>query len=371
MLSDPQLLGESPVIERLRAEIDSAARSEASILVEGETGVGKDVTARLIHGLGRRASRRFVALNCAALPDALLESELFGHLRGSFTGAYRDKVGLAVQADGGTLFLDEVGEMSQRMQAVLLRFVESGEIQPVGSERQTRLVDVRIISATNRSLSTHIAAGAFRADLYYRLNVIRLIVPPLRERVLDILVLLKHFLADAARAHQTKVPLIAPDALEALATYSWPGNVRELKNLAEQMVVRGLARPIALSDLSPYIGLASSSGAAIPTEPKLSGPPAAADRAFERVVQEGETFWKAVHEVFMDHELTKTDIKTIVRRGLEQTHGSYRGLAELFHLTPREYRRFLAFLHQHDCHVILGRSLRNRTDDQPIADRTA
>src|SRR5262245_53716368 len=135
MLSVPQLLGESPVIEKLRAEIGAAARSEASILVEGETGVGKDVAARLIHGLGHRASRRFVALNCAALPDSLLESELFGHLRGSFTGAYRDKVGLAAQADGGTLFLDEVGEMSSRMQAVLLRFVENGEIQPVGAER--------------------------------------------------------------------------------------------------------------------------------------------------------------------------------------------------------------------------------------------
>jgi DNA-binding NtrC family response regulator len=371
MLSDPKLLGASPVVERLRHEIDSAARSEASILVEGETGVGKDVVARLIHGLGRRASRRFVALNCAALPDALLESELFGHMRGSFTGAYRDKIGLAVQADGGTLFLDEVGEMSSRMQAVLLRFVESGEIQPVGSERQTRSTDVRIISATNRSLAAQIATGAFRADLYYRLNVIRLIVPPLRERSLDVLVLLKQFLADAAQLHQAKVPLLAPDALEALTKYRWPGNIRELKNLAEQMVVRGLARPLERSDLPIHIALVPSPGTPIPAEANLPGPAVAADRAFDRVVKQGETFWKAVHEVFMDHELTKTDVRMIVRRGLEQTHGSYRGLAQLFHLSPREYRRFLAFLHQHDCHVILGPSVRSQNGDRPVADRTA
>lgn len=365
------MIGESPVVQLLRDAIASAARSDASVLIEGETGVGKDVTARRIHGLGRRAARRFVALNCAALPDALLESEFFGHLRGSFTGAYRDKIGLAVLADGGTLFLDEVGEMSARMQAVLLRFVETGEIQPVGSERQTRSVDVRIISATNRSLTSQIAAGTFRADLYYRLNVIRLIVPPLRERGSDVLVLLKQFLNDFAQLHQTKVPVFAPGALEALTNYAWPGNIRELKNLAEQIVVKALSRPIDQKDL-PAQFTTRASTCTLVAEPALVAPQSAAERAWDRVINQGDSFWKAVHEVFMDRELTKTDIRMIVRRGLQQTHGSYRELAELFRLTPREYRRFLAFLHQHDCHVIPGGAVAS-PDGQPLsrASRTA
>ena len=366
------LIGESSLLSGLRDEIQSAARSDASVLVEGETGVGKDVAAQLIHGHSWRKARRFVALNCAALPDTLLESEVFGHVRGSFTGAYRDKIGLAVLADGGTLFLDEVGEMSPRMQAVLLRFVENGEIQPVGSDRLARRVDVRLISATNRSLSAQIAAGTFRADLYYRLNVIRIIVPPLRERGSDILLLLKQFLSDFAQLHQTKVPLFAASALEALATYAWPGNIRELKNLAEQMVIKGLSRPIDRTDLPvhliPRLPSASVQG---PTDVGQAARSCAADRAWDRLVHEGDTFWKAVYDVFMDRELTKTDVRTIIKRGLQQTRGSHRELATLFRLTPREYRRFLAFLHQHDCQVVLGPALPARANGESRASKTA
>src|SRR4030095_12114318 len=177
----PLLLGQSKEMDRLRVDIDAAARSDAKVLIVGETGVGKEVVARLIHQTGRRRHRNFVAINCAGLPDSLLESELFGHVRGSFTGAYRDKPGLAQMADNGTLFLDELGEMSLRMQALLLRFAETGEIQRVGSERIEGRVNVRIIAATNRNLQERIASKDFREDLYYRLNVIRLAIPPLRE----------------------------------------------------------------------------------------------------------------------------------------------------------------------------------------------
>ena len=370
-MSDHLLLGESPAMDQLRADIQAASRSSAAILIEGETGVGKDVTARLIHDLGWRKSRRFVAVNCAGLPDSLLESELFGHVRGSFTGAYRDKTGLAALAHGGTLFLDEVGEMSPRMQAVLLRFTESGEMHPVGSDRAARSVDVRLISATNRPLAAGIASGTFRADLYYRLNVIRLVVPPLRERRNDVLTLLRRFLNDFAQLHQTQAPEFTATALEALVAYSWPGNVRELKNLAEQIVVKGADRPIEDSDLPTQVFATSRTSAEQvasggPNAGSLSHP--AADRAWDRMVQGGETFWTAVYDVFIDRELTKTDVRQIVTRGLRHTQGSYRQLATLFHLTPREHKRFLAFLYHHDCRVTVGPVRVTSTDHEPLAD---
>jgi transcriptional regulator with PAS, ATPase and Fis domain len=335
----------------LRSDIQAAARSDAAILIAGETGVGKDVAAHLIHHLGRRKLQRFVAVNCAGLPDSLLESELFGHVRGSFTGAYRNKLGLAALADGGTLFLDEVGEMSPRMQAVLLRFTESGEISPVGSDRLADHVDVRLIAATNRSLSERIASGDFRGDLYYRLNVIRVEVPPLRERESDVIILLEEFLREFARLHGAPVPTLTQVALDALREYAWPGNVRELKNFAEQLVVKHIERPVDRSDLPVHIVGVQRAFAA----PVVSPPPqTAADRAWHQMTQEGQTFWTAVYDVFMDRELTKTDVRAIVSRGLQETQGSYRQLTDLFHMTPRGFRRFLAFLHQHDCQVTAG-----------------
>ena len=181
-----QLIGQSPAITELREELEYAARSDAKILITGESGVGKEVLARLIHRHSNRAHAPLVTINCAGLPDSLLESELFGHVRGSFTGAYRDKPGLLETANNGTIFMDEVGEMSLRMQALLLRFLESGEIQRVGAERAQARVNVRVIAATNRNLIERIASKDFREDLYYRLNVIHLTVPALRDRRDDI-----------------------------------------------------------------------------------------------------------------------------------------------------------------------------------------
>src|SRR6187431_2689200 len=172
------LLGDSSRLRELRADIESAARSHAKVLITGETGAGKEVVARLIHTHSPRSRQPFVAVNCSGIPETLLASELFGHVRGSFTGAYRDKVGLIRQADRGTLFLDELGEMSLRMQAVLLRFAETGEVQAVGSDQPGGRADVRLITATNRDLRAQIELGAFREDLYYRLNVIQIHVPP-------------------------------------------------------------------------------------------------------------------------------------------------------------------------------------------------
>src|SRR5437868_2234889 len=220
------LIGTSVQMRQIDDEIRRAARSDAKILLTGESGVGKEVVARLVHRYSVRSARPFVAINCAGVPDSLLESELFGHVRGSFTGAYRDKPGLFEQAHGGTIFMDEVGEMSLRMQALLLRFLEDGDIHRVGADRRSGTVNVRVVAATNRVLLDRIAAGAFREDLYYRLNVIHLVIPPLRDRRDDIEPLLRHFLQTFSAKYNVEVPTLAPEASQALATYDWPGNVR-------------------------------------------------------------------------------------------------------------------------------------------------
>ena len=190
---DVRFVGSSAASRQLKQEIEIAARADAKVLITGETGVGKDIVARLVHQQSARSGAPLAIINCAGMTDSLLESELFGHVRGSFTGAFRDKVGLLESGDGGTAFLDEAGEMSTRMQGVLLRFLETGEVQRVGCERGARRVNVRIIAATNRDLTQQVGAGAFREDLYYRLNVIRMHVPPLRERPDDIPALVAHF----------------------------------------------------------------------------------------------------------------------------------------------------------------------------------
>jgi transcriptional regulator with GAF, ATPase, and Fis domain len=354
---EPLLLGVSELLEQLRTDVRAAARSDARVLVEGETGSGKDVAARLIHNLSRRRTQRFVAVNCAGLPDTLLESELFGHVRGSFTGAYRDKVGLAALADKGTLFLDEVAEMSPRMQAVLLRFTEHGEINPVGSERPARTIDVRLIAATNRSLAQRVASGEFRADLFYRLNVVHLEVPPLRDRVADIILLFRHFVHEFTQLHQTRLPIFTDGALDTLLHYGWPGNIRELRNLAEQLVVKEADRPFDQSDLPRHLASATSAvlSGDFPTRTLAQTVrDSPVECAWNRIVRDGVTFWAAVYSPFMDHELTKADVRLIVKRGLRESEGSYRRLTELFHMSPRDYRRFLSFLHQHDCHVTAG-----------------
>src|SRR6185436_15966280 len=216
-----RLLGRSNAVRTVLEDIGYAAATDAKVLITGESGVGKEIAARLVHTGSRRASKPFVTLNCAGVPETLLESELFGHTRGSFTGAWRDRAGLLEMANGGTLFMDEVGEMSLRMQALLLRFLETGEIQRVGSDGRNAVVNVRLITATNRDLLQQIRAGAFREDLYYRLNVIHIAIAPLRERREDVPLLLQHFFRHYARVYGAPVPEIAPEMLDRLREYAW------------------------------------------------------------------------------------------------------------------------------------------------------
>jgi DNA-binding NtrC family response regulator len=358
----PVLVGESAGIVALRDDISAAARTHAKVLVLGETGSGKEVVARLLHAQSPRRGRAFVAVNCSGIPETLLESELFGHTRGSFTGAVRDKMGLVRQADRGTLFLDELGEMSLRMQAVLLRFTETGEIQPVGAEGPTGHTDVRLITATNRDLRQRIAEGAFREDLYYRLNVIQIRIPPLRERGNDILLLLDHYLERAAQSHRLRQPTLTPAAGELLINYQWPGNVRELRNVAERLVLQD--RPGALGpDALPHemrAPVASTSvnrtvpaGTTMRAEPTPAAVPAAsavADALWRRM-DEGEDFWAVVGAAFKARELTRADLMALVDRGLTETRGSYRALLGLFNLPESDYKRFHAFLYQQRCNL--------------------
>ena len=362
----PVLLGESPAIVALRREIEAAARTDAKVLVLGETGAGKEVVARLIHEHSSRVARAFVAVNCSGIPETLLESELFGHARGSFTGAYRDKPGLVRQADRGTLFLDELGEMSLRMQAVLLRFAETGEIQTIGVDGVTGRSDVRLITATNRNLRERIDAGVFREDLYFRLNIIQIHVPPLRERAEDVLLLLQHYLRRAADTHRLHCPELTADAEQLLVAYGWPGNVRELKNLAERLVVREWDRAITADDLPieirggretaptvsvPNVSFVPDQNASAPR--RIDRGSGTADRLWERLIA-GESFWTVVHQPFKAHELTRDDLAALIHRGLEHTRGSYRALLGVFGLPPTDYKRFHAFLYQQNCNLPVG-----------------
>ena len=370
-MDHPALLGVSPSTEALRQQIEFAARSNAKVLIVGETGAGKEVVARTIHERSARATRPFIAINCSGIPDTLLESELFGHARGSFTGAYRDKAGLIRQAQGGTLFLDELGEMGLRMQAVLLRFAESGELQTVGSHAPAVADDVRLICATNRDLHIAMENNSFRRDLYYRLNVIEIRVMPLRERRGDIPVLLRHFLDHAAAAHGMAPPELSTETEELLVQYKWPGNVRELKNVAERLVLAEFHRPVKVSDL-PW-ELREPPRRYTDTRPTTPAPTAGAGAAVESPATiamwerfaAGEDFWTVVYHPFKQRELTRDDLTELIDSGLRKTAGSYRALIFRFNLPPTDYKRFHAFLTQHRCNLPVSayrHGLRRRHD---------
>jgi two-component system nitrogen regulation response regulator NtrX len=231
-----QVLGDSVPMKALRQQIALAAPTNGRVLIYGESGTGKELVAHALHAASLRSREPFVEVNCAAIPEELIESELFGHMKGSFTGASEDKIGKFQKADNGTLFLDEVGDMSLRTQAKVLRVLEEQRLERVGSNHPTA-VNVRVIAATNKKLEEQISRGFFREDLFYRLNVIPFTVPALRERIEDIPILTRHFLAEFAAAYGRKPKEISDAALAVLARYGWPGNVRELRNLIERLMI--------------------------------------------------------------------------------------------------------------------------------------
>jgi transcriptional regulator with GAF, ATPase, and Fis domain len=343
------LIGTSPTVKALQEEIDYAARCDAKVLITGESGAGKEIVARLIHDGSARRRSPLVTVNCAALTETLLETELFGHVRGSFTGAYRDRSGVFETAHRGTVFMDEIGETTPRMQSLLLRFLETGEIQRVGSDevRNTR-VDVRVIAATNRVLMESVANKTFREDLYYRLNVIHLQVAPLRQRREDIPLLLDHFLTDYSRKYGVARPALSAGTLSVLAQYDWPGNVRELKNIVERMIARNRNTVIQPADLPGEITMRQPARSLASAPLPMATVP---ESLFESMVKGGQSFWSAVYGPFMSRDLTRADLREIVRKGLERTSGNYKVVTQLFNMPENDYKRFLGFLRKYHCHM--------------------
>jgi DNA-binding NtrC family response regulator len=342
-----QLVGVSRQIVQLREQIERVSRSDATILITGERGAGKETVARGIHALSARAGMDFVTVSCEGLPETLLESELFGHLRGSFTGAYQDNPGKLERADMGSVFLDEIGELPLRTQKLLVRFFETGELQRMGAHDGGRVVNVRVIAATRRNLPDLVRQGAFREDLFDQLNVIHLVVPPLRERCEDIPVLARHFLDILAWERECMVTSIDADALNVLMRYDWPGNVRQLVNVLERLAITGRDRVATAEDLP----------AEVRTQPNLSFRPkrerrrTVADDLYKQLTEEHESFWSGVYAPYMNREFTRGTLREVVRRGLEASRGNYRIVARLFGLEPRDYKRFLSFLRKQECQL--------------------
>ncbi|MGE4054192.1 MAG: sigma 54-interacting transcriptional regulator, partial [Vicinamibacterales bacterium] len=291
----------------------------------------------------------------------------FGHVKGSFTGAYRDKPGKLEMASNGTIFLDEIGEMTLRMQGLLLRFLETGEIQKVGAERIATAPNVRVVAATNRNLRDLIAQGQFREDLFYRINVIHLNVPPLRERREDIPLLIDQFMKNFAGADhgdgeedepgpvtnghgpQSIVKRIASEAVAVLCNYSWPGNVRQLENVIERLVVTGRHPCIQASDLPPEVRTS-----VVPTgqkRRKRDRRKTMVDDLLTKLSEERESFWTTVYPLYMNREITRSQVRELVHRGLEEARGNYKIVLRLFNMEPHDYKRFLNFLRKHDCQL--------------------
>jgi len=357
------VIGISAAAQTLRSELADAAGSDAKVLLTGESGVGKEVASRAIHELSRRARLPFVAINCVGIPESLLESELFGHVRGSFTGAFRDRAGLLERAHRGTLLMDEVCEMGARMQGLLLRFLETGDVQPVGSDRTPAGLDVRIIAATNRNPLEMVRHRSFREDLYYRLNVIDIWIPPLRQRLEDVPILFDHFLRLFTARRGVAMPVLTPDAAAWMTNYDWPGNVRQLRNTVERIVARGALTHITAEHLAtrmespigletPALPAGTGAGAGARGLPlAIATGTSVADAVYDRMVKHRESFWSAVHAAYMVRDLTRKDVRAIITRGLQETAGNYKMLVELFNMDRGDYKRFLNFLRKHNCQL--------------------
>src|SRR5262245_10553734 len=300
----PRLVGESSALREVLAVSERVAASDSPVLIQGESGTGKELVARTIHLQSRRAARPFVSINCGAFPDTLLETELFGHKRGAFSGAVASRVGLFEAADGGTLFLDEIGEMSPAMQVRLLRVLDSGEVRRVGEERAFH-VDVRIVAATNKDLSREAAEGRFRWDLYYRVSTISVPVPPLRQRRPDIPLLVQHFAVPGGRGGK---PLrFSPEATERLMNYQWPGNIRELRNLIERLLILHEGDEVKAVDLPIELGTPPRA-TVDPTEASLVSLQEMERRHVERVL--GATGWNKAQAA----RVLDVDIKTLNKK---------------------------------------------------------
>ncbi len=329
--SDAMLVGTSAGMRKLRAAVDRLGSQDVSILIQGESGTGKELVARALHERGGRRSRRFVALNCGAIPESLIDSELFGHTKGAFTGATTDRPGVFVEADGGTLFLDEIGDMPLAVQARLLRVLQESEVRPVGGNG-VRKIDVRVIAATHVDLSQAVEQGKFRQDLYYRLNVVVLHVPPLRERLDDLPLLAAHFLRKHGGAAP---PSLSPDALEVMAAYAWPGNVRELENALMHAIALHHDAVIGPESLPLAIG----SRTRTPTSPGIKAAALAADDDLLPLTEAKRRAAAAYEKAYLVRvmERAKGSVSEAARQsGLDRTN--FRRLLQRHGLDPTTFK---------------------------------
>jgi len=306
-------------MQTLRTKVRAAARVSGSVLVTGESGTGKELVARSIHEHSDRRGAKFVAVDCGALPDELIESELFGHRRGAFTSAVADKPGLFEEANGGTLFLDEIANTSRRFQAKLLRVLQDRQLRRLG-DVITRKLDLRVIAATNCDLMTLVRRGEFREDLYYRLNVFPIQVPPLRRRLDDVPLLVEYML----RSRKA----MSRDGMKKLTEYHFPGNIRELENIVEAAVCTAEGETIQPDDIAlPY-----DASTGWPVDEVIVG-----------------NFWDNVARPYSERLITKGQVEHLVRQGLERTRGNYKKLLPLFRIPDSDYKRFMDFLRRHHC----------------------
>jgi Nif-specific regulatory protein len=337
------IIGDSPKMERVFRTLRKVLDSSSSLLILGESGTGKELIAKAIHYNGPRKDNHFVALNCAAIPKELLESELFGYARGAFSGAVSEKKGLLELAHGGTFFFDEIGEMDPALQAKVLRAIEEGVVRRIG-ETRTRDTEFRLICATNQDLKDLVKRGKFRQDLYFRINVVPVEIPPLRERKEDIPALVNAFIKNLNQKLRRNISGLSKEALLCLERYDWPGNVRELENVLERAMVLTDSERIDRADLPEEI----AAGAAVAHPGSRSE---ALPRAiFEAMVEGRKDFWEAVRKPFLEREISREDVRSVIKLGLEKTGGNYKRLAELFHV-GRQYKKFHSFLKNSRCHL--------------------
>jgi transcriptional regulator with PAS, ATPase and Fis domain len=308
-------------MQTLREKVKAAARVSGSVLVTGESGTGKELVARSIHEHSERRGGKFVAVDCGALPDDLIESELFGHRRGAFTTAVADKPGLFEEANGGTLFLDEIANTSRRFQAKLLRVLQDRQLRRLGDVMMRKL-DLRVIAATNCELMTMVRRGEFREDLYYRLNVFPIQVPPLRRRLEDVPLIAEYMLRGRK--------ILRPDAMAKLMQYRFPGNIRELENIVEASVCMAAGDFIEPDDI------------VLPHEPTHGWP------AEEVIIG---NFWDTIARPYSERMITKNQVENVIRQGLERTRGSYKKMLPLFRIPESDYKRFMDFLRRHNCNL--------------------
>ena len=330
------LIGKSKDIKKIKKFINIVSRSKNCSLISGETGVGKELVAREIHKHSIKGDGPFVVVDSPAIPDTLFESELFGYKKGSFTDAKQDKKGLIEEANNGTIFFDEIGDLPLFLQAKLLRVIENKELRRIG-ETRARQVDVRYIFATNRNLKEEMKRGRFRKDLYFRISVLKIHIPPLRERKEDIPLLIDYFLEKENKERKDN-KTITKQALIKLMKYDFPGNIRELQNIITRAYEIAEGREIREEHIEFEEDLEEKA-----SKKRFISP----QELFKEMVERRKSFWETVHRPFLERELNRREVKEIINLGLKQTNGSYKELCKLFNIREGEYKRFLNILRIH------------------------